>query len=300
MLDQARDRARVHPLERVERGGARLRGDAGEHVVGAVGAQRAAHHAADMRVGAEADRGARPRALDEQVEHAVDLALGHVGDAEHRAAKLLHLFRIEPAEHVGGLLLGEQHQQDRGRLAAARGCRRVGIGHQRVSLRGIGADQVAHDERGARRILPHEVADQLGAGRVARRRPRSCRASPAADRRAPRRRSRRCHLLADRRRGLGDRLGLRGSGGGAALEQRAADAEHQQRRDQQRREIAREQADPRRLLPFARLDRRDIGELARGDRDHVAACLIEADRALDQLLELRRARPACACPSPDP
>ena len=142
--DQAGDGLRVHPAQFVERDAAGGGGDPREHAFGAVGAQRVLHHRADARGRAEADRGAALGAVEEHVEHFVDLLFADVADAEHRGAELLYFGRVEPAEQVRRFAVTQHHQQDRGGLGArshlarrgrrGRGLRRGRGGHGQVCV----------------------------------------------------------------------------------------------------------------------------------------------------------------------
>ena len=163
----------------IERAAAGRRGDPGEHVLGALGARA---HAPSPR-GCAARRRSRswsaPGAVQEDVEHVLDLVLGDVGDVEHRAAEMLDLVRLET---------GRAFPRPRCRRAASAGWRRprcrsvwpAAAAGQREpgacfsyplrSIPGVGADQVAHDEGGAGGVLADEGADQGGARLIVARR----------------------------------------------------------------------------------------------------------------------------------
>ena len=127
--DHVGDLGRFEPAERFQPAGIVLRRDPGQYAAGFFRAQRAVHHRLDLRLGIEADPGARARLLDEIVEHAADRMFAHVGDGEHRLAELAHFIGIELLEDGRGLLLADQHHQHGGAFDAGI----IGSGHQRAS-----------------------------------------------------------------------------------------------------------------------------------------------------------------------
>src|SRR3546814_9041886 len=81
-------------------------------------AQRLVHHRANMFTRAIAYGRAAFRLADELVERRVHLIDGHVCNIVHGIAKLAHFIRLQPREDLRGLVILEQHQQDRGGGAA--------------------------------------------------------------------------------------------------------------------------------------------------------------------------------------
>lgn len=115
-FDHRDDFLRRHPFEGIEAGRCFLGRGAADHRFGALFAERGGQHRLDLDVGAIADRRPVARAIDEPVEHAVDLVGADIGDRIHHAAELLDFVGFEARQNAGGFVFGKQQEQDRSGL----------------------------------------------------------------------------------------------------------------------------------------------------------------------------------------
>src|SRR6187401_1817387 len=119
VADEFRDRARVHPLERIEALALAAEPDAFHERIGFLVAERVDEHLAHELVAADAERSLDLELARERGEHFAYFVARHARELGHGTAETLNVLRAHVLEDFRGLALAERQQQDGGAFDAA-------------------------------------------------------------------------------------------------------------------------------------------------------------------------------------
>ena len=115
------DRARVHPLERLEALALAAEPDAIHQRVGFFVAERVDQHLAHEFIAADAERGLALELGGERAEHVAHFVTRHAGELGHGTPEALHVLGAHVLEDFRRLALTERQQQDGGAFHAGTG-----------------------------------------------------------------------------------------------------------------------------------------------------------------------------------